>query len=201
MIKLLHNRQFLMDFRFRRHLNKILFLTNKLKNKNKQIIKNKNVLFYIIFGGRIMLSYKGFNCFPFWIREYSSWTTLSQLYNKGKKEGKGSRQEDFTCWLKERPSVHLSGVHLNFSSKLALKSRLWTHHSSVCGVKTQTTEKVGLQFSSWSVTVICGAFTINSLTTILTINLNEHPIKEVYKNRLQQFQTILSWREYVFPFV
>jgi hypothetical protein len=36
----------------------------------------------------------------------------------------------------------LSGVHLNLSSKLALKSRL-----SVCRVKTQTTQKVKLDLN------------------------------------------------------
>jgi hypothetical protein len=36
----------------------------------------------------------------------------------------------------------LSGIHLNLSSKLALKSRL-----SVCRVKTQTTQKVKLDLN------------------------------------------------------
>jgi hypothetical protein len=45
-----------------------------------------------------------------------------------------------------------SGVDLNFSSKLALESRLWTHHSSVCRVKTQTRQKVRLDLNTF---VIC----------------------------------------------
>jgi hypothetical protein len=45
----------------------------------------------------------------------------------------------------------VSGVDLNVSSKLALKSRLWTHHSSVWRVKTQTTQKVRLDLFTWSV--------------------------------------------------
>jgi hypothetical protein len=40
----------------------------------------------------------------------------------------------------------VSGVHLNFSSKLTLKSR--THHSSICRVKTQTTQSVRLDVNS-----------------------------------------------------
>jgi hypothetical protein len=44
----------------------------------------------------------------------------------------------------------ISCVHLNLSSKLALKSRLWTHHSSVSRVKTQT-RKVKLDLNSWYV--------------------------------------------------
>jgi hypothetical protein len=54
----------------------------------------------------------------------------------------------------------ISGVHLNFSSKLALKSRLWTYHSSVCRVKTQTTQKVGLDLSNWS--VICNPWCVHN---------------------------------------
>jgi hypothetical protein len=40
------------------------------------------------------------------------------------------------------------GVHLNLSSKLALKSRLKTHHSSVFRVKTQTMQNVRLDLNS-----------------------------------------------------
>jgi hypothetical protein len=49
----------------------------------------------------------------------------------------------------------MSGVHLTFFSKLALKSRLWTVHSSVCRLKTQTTQKVTLNLDTSSSSVIC----------------------------------------------
>jgi hypothetical protein len=48
-----------------------------------------------------------------------------------------------------------------FKSKLALKSWLWTHHSSVCRVKTQTIQKVRLHLNIWS--VICNPWCIHNL--------------------------------------
>jgi hypothetical protein len=41
----------------------------------------------------------------------------------------------------------VSGVHLNFPSKLALRSRLWTHHASVCRLKTLIMQKVRLDLN------------------------------------------------------
>jgi hypothetical protein len=63
-------------------------------------------------------------------------------------------------------SQNVSGVHLNFSSKYVLKSRLWTHHSC----KKRKIQTADL----WS--VIRSAFTIDTSMPTLTGYLNEHPI-------------------------
>jgi hypothetical protein len=47
--------------------------------------------------------------------------------------------------------IIISGIHLNWSSKLTLKSRLRMHHLSVYREKTETTSKVRLDLISWSV--------------------------------------------------
>jgi hypothetical protein len=64
----------------------------------------------------------------------------------------------------------MSGVHFNFFSKLALKSRLWTHHSSVCRVKTQTKQKVRLDLKSWS--VICNPWCVHN--RLFQVNFQEN---------------------------
>jgi hypothetical protein len=63
-----------------------------------------------------------------------------------------------------------TGVHLNFSSKLAQKSRLWTHHG------LQITDQL---FKS-NLTFCVVAFTIDSSTRTVKRNLNEHPIYSIY---------------------
>jgi hypothetical protein len=102
------------------------------------------------------------------LRETDDKVSIKAKSNSLKISNKVEIKEAFTTQKK------VSGVHLNLSSKLALKSRLWTYHSHVYRVKTQTTQKVRLDLNSWS--VICGTFTIDSSTPILRINLNEHPM-------------------------
>jgi hypothetical protein len=68
----------------------------------------------------------------------------------------------------------ISGVHLNVSSKLTLKTRLSTHHTSVCTLKSQRTQKVRLDLNNWS--LICNPWcvTIDSSMPTLRINLYLH---------------------------
>jgi hypothetical protein len=64
----------------------------------------------------------------------------------------------------------ISDVFLNLSSKLALKSGLWTHHSCK-----------NVRFKQLIPDpVIRSAFTIDSSTPALTGNLNEHPVLSEY---------------------
>jgi hypothetical protein len=80
----------------------------------------------------------------------------------------------------------LSCVHLNLFSKLALKSRLWTHHS---WKNVRFKQLIRNPYS---------AFTIDSSRPTLRINLNEMclKIKKWVKNKIticQEFYYLLKF--------
>jgi hypothetical protein len=87
------------------------------------------------------------------------------------------------CYYSNEHSIEarfiISGVHLNLSSKLALEKRLSTHHFVSLQSKNTNNAKNEVRFKQ--LIIIRGAFTIDSSTPTLRINLNEHPIFLVMK--------------------
>jgi hypothetical protein len=83
---------------------------------------------------------------------------------------------------KNTTQTQLSCVHLNLSSKLALRSRLWTHYTDYgSGVQI-------LRFYT------SGAFTLDSSTPILRINLNERTIEEeICENKVLVDNILVFW--------
>jgi hypothetical protein len=111
------------------------------------------------------------NCISFWIlsplslryEQSRSWKNsmsyiLYEWFDPHLEAGWKFCCDIFSVWRINSDDIYIriigcpfiSCVHLNLSSKLALKSRLWTHHSSVSRVKTQT-RKVKLDLNSWYV--------------------------------------------------